>query len=149
MSNSKLDLHNVNAHIKFGVNPLRFTQVIVLKLKTDVLWADNSSKIYKICPLAIPKQTQYQCTYQVWWKSIDIYWSYHPEMKIQTCCRQITLSKIDKICQLAIPNQIFIISMHIPSLVKIHRYLLKLSSGNGNIEVSGVGNCQELTKFAH
>ena len=33
MSNPKPDLHNVNAHIKFGENPLRFTNVIVLKLK--------------------------------------------------------------------------------------------------------------------
>ena len=40
--------------------------------------------------------------------------------------------KIDKICPLAIPNQIFTISMHIPSLVKIHWYLLKLLSVNKN-----------------
>ena len=33
--------------------------------------------------------------------------------------RQITLSKIDEICPLAIPNQISLISIHIPSLVKI------------------------------
>ena len=24
---------------------------------------------------------QYQCTHQVWWKSIDVYSSYHPETK--------------------------------------------------------------------
>ena len=78
MSNPKPDLHNDNAHIKFGENPLRFTQVIVL------------------------------------------------------CCRLITLSKIEEIYQLAILNQISTTSMHIPSLVKIHWYLLKLSSGNEN-----------------
>ena len=33
MSNPKADLHNINAHIQFGENPLRFTQVIVLKVK--------------------------------------------------------------------------------------------------------------------
>ena len=33
MSNPKTDLHNINAHIKFGENPLRLTLDIVLKLK--------------------------------------------------------------------------------------------------------------------
>ena len=33
MSNPNADLHNINANIKFGENPLRFTQIIVLKVK--------------------------------------------------------------------------------------------------------------------
>ena len=41
-----------------------------------------------------------------------------------SCCGQITLSNIDKICPLAIPNQISLISMHVPSLVKIPWHLL-------------------------
>ena len=87
ISNPKSDLHNINAHTKFGENPLTFT-------------------------------------------GIDVYSSYHLETKILACLRQITPSKIDEICPLAIPNQISTISMHIPSLVKIHWCLLKLSSGN-------------------
>ena len=39
--NPKPDLHNINAHFKFGENPLRFTQVIVLKQKMNVSQADN------------------------------------------------------------------------------------------------------------
>ena len=35
ISNPKPDLHNINAHTKFGENPLMFTQVIIRKLKTD------------------------------------------------------------------------------------------------------------------
>ena len=35
ISHPKTDLHNINAHIKFGENLLRFTQVIVLKLKYE------------------------------------------------------------------------------------------------------------------
>ena len=35
ISNPKPDLHNINAHIKFGENPLMFTQVIIRKGKTD------------------------------------------------------------------------------------------------------------------
>ena len=35
ISNSKPDLHNINAHTKFGENPLMFTQVIIRKRKTD------------------------------------------------------------------------------------------------------------------
>ena len=33
ISNTKPDLHNINAHTKFGENPLLFTQVIVQKQK--------------------------------------------------------------------------------------------------------------------
>ena len=51
-----------------------------------------------------------------------------------SCGRQITLSKINEICQLATPNQISTISMHKLSLVKIHCNLLKLSSGNENMD---------------
>ena len=87
ISNPKADVHNINAHTKFGENPLIFTKVI-------------------------------------------------PEMKILIYPGQITLSKIDKICLSAILKQISIISMHTPSLVKIYWYLLKLSSGNENMDLS-------------
>ena len=33
ISNPKADLHNINAHTKFGENPLMFTQVIIQKRK--------------------------------------------------------------------------------------------------------------------
>ena len=35
ISNPKPDLYNINAHTKFGENPLMFTQVIIRKRKTD------------------------------------------------------------------------------------------------------------------
>ena len=35
INNPKPDLHNINAHTKFGENPLMFTQVIIRKRKTD------------------------------------------------------------------------------------------------------------------
>ena len=35
ISNHKPDLHNINAHTKFGENALMFTQVIIWKRKTD------------------------------------------------------------------------------------------------------------------
>ena len=56
MSNPKVDLHNINAHTKFGEIPLRFIQVIVLKVKYGCIAGRKLSKIDKICPLAIPKQ---------------------------------------------------------------------------------------------
>ena len=40
ISNPKPDLHNINAHTKFGENPLMFTQVIIRKRKTDG-WTDG------------------------------------------------------------------------------------------------------------
>ena len=85
ISKSKLDLHNINAHIKFDENSLRFT-------------------------------------------------CYCPKMKIRMFRGQITLSKIDENCPLGPLNQICTILMHIPSLVKIHWYLLKLSSRNENTD---------------
>ena len=51
-------------------------------------------------------------------------------MKTWACLGQITPSKFDEICPLAILNQISTISMHTPSLVKLHWCLLQLSSGN-------------------
>ena len=39
--NPKPDLHNINAHTKFGENPLPFTQVIIQKQKTDRLTMDG------------------------------------------------------------------------------------------------------------
>ena len=46
--------------------------------------------------------------------------------------------KIDEICPWAILKQIYmyLISMHVPSIIKIPWYLLKLSPGNENIGVS-------------
>ena len=35
ISNPKPDIYNINAHTKFGENPLMFTQVIIRKRKTD------------------------------------------------------------------------------------------------------------------
>ena len=46
------------------------------------------------------------------------------------CLGQVTPSKFDKNCPLLIRNQTSTISMHIPSLGKVHWCLLKLSSGN-------------------
>ena len=46
--------------------------------------ADNSVKNWRNLPISNPKpdlHNQYQCIYQVWWKSIDVYSSYHPETK--------------------------------------------------------------------
>ena len=35
ISNPKPDIDNINAHTKFGENPLMFTQVIIWERKTD------------------------------------------------------------------------------------------------------------------
>ena len=92
MSNPKADLHNINAHIKFGK------------------------------------------------KSIEIYSSYCPETKIRMYCGQTTPSKNGRNSTVAIPKQKSTITMHIPSLVKIHLYLLKLSSRNENMDLSQADN---------
>ena len=49
----------------------------------------------------------------------------------------------------SIPKQISLMSMYVPSLVKIPWHLLKLSPGTENIGVSRGDNRQKLTKLAH
>ena len=61
-----------------------------------------------------------------------------------SCHGQITLSYIDEIFPLAIPNQISLISMHVPSLVKIPSHLQKLSSKNKKMGVSWAENSVKL-----
>ena len=103
--------------------------------------ADNSVKIWRNLPISNPKPDLLNVNaYSVWWKSLVIYSSYSPETKIRACLGQITPSKFDEICPLAIPNQISTMSMHIPSLVKIHWCLVKLSSGNENMGMSRAEN---------
>ena len=55
-----------------------------------------------------------------------------------SCSGQKTLSKIDVIYRFVIPNQISTISMHIPSLVKIHWYFSSYRLGM-KIRTCGVG----------
>ena len=82
ISYPKPDLYNINAHPKFGEKPLIFTQVIVWKQK---YWRVTGRQLYQ----NLTKFAHSLCTYQVWWKSIQIYPSYHLEMKNQLCCGQI------------------------------------------------------------
>ena len=49
----------------------------------------------------------------------------------------MSVSKTDEICPLAIQNQISLISMHVPSLVKVPLHLLKLLSRSENMGMSG------------
>ena len=82
--NPKPDVYNINAHTKFGENPLIFTQVIVRKGKKNGRGGQiTRSKINKIFPLAIPNQNSTISKHiPSWRKSIDIYTSYRPETKI-------------------------------------------------------------------
>ena len=103
------------------------------------------SKVDEICPLTIQsRSSQYQCKHQVWWKSIDIYYIYHPDIKKKDLSWAETSVKNWRNFPISNPKVISAISMHIPSLVKIHRYLLKISR-NENTDVlraySSVKNC--------
>ena len=46
IGNPKPDLYNINAHTKFGENPLLFTQVLILKRKTDG-WMDRHTDVQR------------------------------------------------------------------------------------------------------
>ena len=95
MCNPKPDLHKINMHFKFGENPLIF-KVIVLKRQIWMcrgLIHVNISKTDEICQLAIPNQIS---TISVR-KSIDIYSSYRPQKKNQTCRGQKTVKNWRKL----------------------------------------------------
>ena len=115
------------------------------------IWAclgeTTPSKFDEICPLAIPYQIStisIYITYQVWLKSIDIYTSYHPERKISAVSWGDNSVKFHEVCPLASPYKLSTISIHIPSLVKIHWYSLKLSSWNENMGVSWGDNSVKI-----
>ena len=108
----------------------------LLKLSSEIkIWAclgQITVKIWQNSPISNPKPDLH---------NINVYTKFGvnplmftqvitPETKIWVCLGQITPSKFDKIWPLAIPYQISTLSMHIPSLLKIHWCLLKLSSGN-------------------
>ena len=90
MTNPKPDPHNINAHIIFGENPLRLTEVIVLKLKCGhVLGRQLCQK------LTIFAHTQSQTgspkyQYTKFGEKPLRFILYHPEINIPMCCRQIT-----------------------------------------------------------
>ena len=58
INNPKADVHKINAHSKFGENPLLFNQAIVRKRKKKLTFRGQitQTKIDEICPLAIQNQ---------------------------------------------------------------------------------------------
>ena len=103
--------------------------------------ADNSFKIWRNLPISNPKPDLLNVTaYSKFGENLLLFTQVIVRKRKYGRLGQITPSKIDEICPLAIPNQISIISKHIPSLVNIHWCLLKLSSGNKNMGVSRADN---------
>ena len=132
MWNPKPNLHNINAHIKFGEYPLRVTGYCPETKIRTCCGQITLSKINEICAFAIPKQfytilmhipslvmdVSRANNYLKNWRNLSLsnskpdlhnidakskfgenpliftYYiiiiNYHPEMKIRTCCGQIT-----------------------------------------------------------
>ena len=64
------------------------------------------SKVGVICPFVIPNQmSTISIHIPSLVKSADICSSYRPNINIQTCAEQITLSKIDEICSFAMQTR--------------------------------------------
>ena len=80
-------------------------------------------------------------THKIWFGTIKTL-NYNTQQL--SCHGQITLTNIDEICSLAIPNQISLISMHVPNLVKIPWHLHKLSTRNENMGVSRADNSVKI-----
>ena len=63
----------ISMHVPSSINiPWYLLKLSFRNKNMGVSWADNSVKIWWNLPVS---------TYQVWWKSINVYSSYHPEMK--------------------------------------------------------------------
>ena len=65
INNPKSDLYNINAHTKFGENPLIFTKVISRKMNKDVSRADNSVKNWRNLPISNPKPDLHNTNVQI------------------------------------------------------------------------------------
>ena len=75
ISNPKPDLHNINAHIKYGENQMRCTHVMVLKRNKWMCRGQIIVKIDEICRLAILNQIHLISMHlssfvKIHWKSI-------------------------------------------------------------------------------
>ena len=110
----------------------------------DVRNSLNSSSGTSSMPYETYQQIPYSGLVMFWWKIKTLKYNTQP----LSCHGQVTLSNIREICPLAIPNQISFISMHVPSLVKIPRHLLKLLSRNENMGVSLADNSVKICPYA-
>ena len=91
ISNPKADLHNINAHIKFGENPLIFTKLSPRNENTDVSRADNSVKNWGNLPINNPKPDLHNINAHTEFSDNPLtFTSYHPETKIRTDRRMDT-----------------------------------------------------------
>ena len=108
--------------------------------------ADNSVKHWQNLPISNPKPDRLHINARTMFGLNPLAFTQVivRKTKIWACFGQITPSKFDEICPLAIPNQISTIPIHIPSLVNIHWCLLKLSSGNQNMDVSWADNSVKI-----
>ena len=59
ISNPEPDLHNINAHTKFGENPLAFTQITLWKQKYGLSCEENFVKNWRNLPNSYPKPDLY------------------------------------------------------------------------------------------
>ena len=80
MSNPKADLHNINAHIKFRENPLRFTRYC-FESKIRMYCGQITVKNGGICLLAMPKQMSTKSMHtpslvKIHWHSLVIVWKW-------------------------------------------------------------------------
>ena len=92
---------------------------------------------------------QYQCTFQIWWNSIETYSRYWPPSKIQMYCWQITLSKMNEICPLPIQKQISTIPMHIKKFGE-NPLIFTYCPDNEKTDILWADNSvKKLMKFAH
>ena len=118
----------------------------LLSWNTDVLWADVKLTEFAHWQSQI-RFLQYQCIYQIWWKSIgsilsvnknmdgQIFTGYRQEMKLWMCRGQTTVKKMKFAHQQSdsIPD-LFNINAH-TKFGKNPWYLLKLSSVNENTDM--------------
>ena len=61
----------MNNHVLAKQKRIDYLEIKTLNYNTPPFGQITLSKLDEICPLAIPNQ--YQCTYQVWWKSVHVY----------------------------------------------------------------------------
>ena len=120
-SNPKPDLKNISAHIKFGENSLRFTQVIVLRRKYGCVMGKYLCQSWQNLSIGNPKSDVYNINAHS--KLVKFHWDL---LKLSSGNENMDVSRVDNSVKnwgslpISIPNKICTIYKRIPSLMKIH-----------------------------
>ena len=135
MSNPWPDLYNIYAHIKFGENPLRFTKVIVLKLKYRCVAGRVLCQNWGNLPISYSKAHVHNINiHSKHWYLLKL----SSRNKNRTCRGQVTVKNWRDLPINTLKPDLHNINTH--TKFGENKLVLKLLSGNENMDVFRADN---------